>query len=101
MESSTLSNDQRAPSAEIVTRRVCEILGNVLGRAPLGPDDDFFEQGGDSLAAAEAAATIEDEFGYEMSIESIFTMSGVADLSMLVWEWTASRAGVEGGRGPA
>lgn len=73
------------PSAEVLTRRVREILGAVLGRAPLGPDDDFFEQGGDSLAAVEAAARIEDEFGYELSIENIFTVSGVADLSTLVW----------------
>jgi|HubBroStandDraft_2_1064218.scaffolds.fasta_scaffold1532559_1 hypothetical protein len=35
-------------------------------------------------AAIEAAATIEDEFGYELSIEDIFT-SGVADLSTPVW----------------
>jgi acyl carrier protein len=85
MESSTLSNDQPARSAEAVARRVSEILGAVLNRAPLAPDDDFLELGGDSLAAIEAAATIEDEFGYELSIEDIFTMSGVADLSTLVW----------------
>lgn len=35
--------------------------------------------------AIEAAATIEDEFGYDLSIEDIFTASGVADLSTLVW----------------
>jgi phthiocerol/phenolphthiocerol synthesis type-I polyketide synthase E len=85
MENSTLSNNQPAGSAEEVTRRVGEILGAVLSRAPLAPDDDFFELGGDSLAAIEAAATIEDEFGYELSIEDIFTASGVADLSTLVW----------------
>jgi phthiocerol/phenolphthiocerol synthesis type-I polyketide synthase E len=85
MESSTLNNHQPAWSAEAVARRVSEILGTVLGRAPLAPDDDFFELGGDSLAAIEAAATIEDEFGYELSIEDIFTVSGVADLSTLVW----------------
>ena len=80
-----MSIDQPARSAEAVTRRVSEILGTVLGRAPLAPDDDFFELGGDSLAAIEAAATIEEEFGCELSIEDIFKMSGVADLSTLVW----------------
>jgi len=85
MESSTLSNNQPARSAESVVHRVSEILGTVLGRAPLAPDDDFFDLGGDSLAAIEAAATIEDEFGYELSIEDIFVVSRVADLSMLVW----------------
>jgi phthiocerol/phenolphthiocerol synthesis type-I polyketide synthase E len=80
-----LTNDQTAPTPETVARRVGEILGAVLGMAPLAPDDDFFELGGDSLAAIEAAATIEDEFGYELSIEDIFTVSGVGDLSMRVW----------------
>ena len=80
-----MTNDQTAPTPETVARRVGEILGAVLGMAPLAPDDDFFELGGDSLAAIEAAATIEDEFGYELSIEDIFTVSGVGDLSMLVW----------------
>jgi acyl-CoA synthetase (AMP-forming)/AMP-acid ligase II len=80
-----MSNNQPARSAEAVARRVSEILGTVLGRAPLAPDDDFFELGGDSLAAIEAAATIEDELGYELSLEDFFTVSGVADLSTLVW----------------
>lgn len=81
-----MSNDQAVPSAETVTERVSEILGTVLGRAPLAPGDDFFELGGDSLAAIEAAAAIEEELGYELSIEDIFTVSGVADLSTLVWK---------------
>lgn len=72
-------------SAEAVARRVGEILGAALGRGPLAADDDFFELGGDSLAAIEAAATIEEEMGYELSIEDIFTASGVRDLSDLVW----------------
>lgn len=80
-----MSNDQTARSAGAVTSRVSEILGAALNRAPLAPDDDFFELGGDSLAAIEVAATIEDEFGYELSIEDIFRVSGAGDLSMLVW----------------
>jgi phthiocerol/phenolphthiocerol synthesis type-I polyketide synthase E len=80
-----MSNDQTAPSAGDVTSRVSEILGTALGRAPLAPEEDFFELGGDSLAAIEVAATIEDEFGYELSIEDIFRVSGAADLSNLVW----------------
>jgi acyl carrier protein len=81
-----MRDDLPARSAEVVAQRVSEILGSALNRAPLALDDDFFELGGDSLAAIEAAATIEDEFGYELSIEDIFRVSGVADLSMLVWK---------------
>jgi amino acid adenylation domain-containing protein len=92
---STLSSDQSYQSADAVARRVSEILGAVLGRAPLAPDEDFFEEGGDSLAAIEAAATIESEFGYELSIEDIFMQSGAADLSKLVWN------GLRAGSGPS
>jgi acyl carrier protein len=92
---STLSSDQTFQSADAVARRVSEILGAVLDRAPLAPDEDFFEQGGDSLAAIEAAATIESEFGYELSIEDIFMQSGTAELSKLVWN------GLRPGSGPS
>lgn len=30
-----------------------EVMGTVLGTGPLGPDDDFFARGGDSLRAIE------------------------------------------------
>jgi len=80
------SIDEPAGSAEAVARRVGEILGVALGREPLAADDDFFELGGDSLAAIEAAAVIEEELGFELSIEDIFIASGVGDLSELVWQ---------------
>jgi non-ribosomal peptide synthetase component F/acyl carrier protein len=81
-----MSSDQSTRSAEAVAQRVSEILGDVLGRAPLAASEDFFELGGDSLTAIEAAAALEEELGFELSIEDIFTASCVADLSMLVWK---------------
>jgi acyl carrier protein len=80
-----MNSDQSARSAEDVARRVREILGAALGREPLAAGDDFFELGGDSLAAIEAAAAVEEELGYELSIEDIFTVSDVTELSALVW----------------
>ncbi|WP_225944361.1 non-ribosomal peptide synthetase [Actinophytocola algeriensis] len=80
-----MNSDQSARSAEDVARRVREILGAALGRGPLAAGDDFFELGGDSLAAIEAAAAVEEELGYELSIEDIFTVSDVTELSALVW----------------
>jgi acyl carrier protein len=80
------NTDERADSAEAVAQRVAAILGAALGRGPLAADDDFFAAGGDSLAAIEAAAAIEEELGFELSIEDVFTASGVAELSDLVWQ---------------
>jgi thioesterase domain-containing protein/acyl carrier protein len=45
--------------------------GEVLERGDIGPDDDFFEQGGDSLAAVELFAVIDEEIRVELSLEDL------------------------------
>jgi amino acid adenylation domain-containing protein len=44
-------------------RRIATIWEELLGRGPMGLNDDFFESGGHSLLAARAAARITEEFG--------------------------------------
>ncbi|HEX4514372.1 MAG TPA: AMP-binding protein, partial [Polyangiaceae bacterium] len=52
------------------TAEICVALGRALGRAPLGPDEDFVRAGGDSLAALSASAAA-DERGLLLSPETI------------------------------
>jgi amino acid adenylation domain-containing protein len=52
------------------TAEICAALGRALGRAPLGPDEDFVRAGGDSLAALSACAAA-DERGVLLSPETI------------------------------
>lgn len=37
---------------------VSEVMGDILSRRPLGPSDDFFQEGGDSLRAVELIARL-------------------------------------------
>jgi amino acid adenylation domain-containing protein len=46
--------------------RVLGILRDILSREDLGPDDDFFEAGGDSLLALRMLIRLESEFGREL-----------------------------------
>ena len=50
-------NEYRAPRTE-EERQICEVFERVLGKTGIGITDDFFESGGDSLCALEAAAEL-------------------------------------------
>ncbi|WP_433498947.1 thioester reductase domain-containing protein [Sphaerimonospora sp. CA-214678] len=52
--------------------RVAAILAEVLGVGRVGLKDDFFELGGDSLAAAQAAARLRAETGVQISARMLF-----------------------------
>jgi acyl carrier protein len=53
--------DATAGSAPVAG--VCALWAEVLGRPEVGPDDDLFALGGDSLAVVRIAARTEDRFG--------------------------------------
>ena len=59
-------------------RKLTYIWQQVLGRDKLGASDDFFELGGDSLAATVLAAEIEATFGVQFSPADIINFSTVA-----------------------
>ncbi len=48
------------------------IFTDVLGVAPAGPRDDFFELGGNSLLAARAIARIGERFGVALRLQEFF-----------------------------
>ena len=47
-------------------------FGEVLGRHDIGPDDDFFHEGGDSLLALELLVRIEQRFGIRPRVSVLF-----------------------------
>jgi amino acid adenylation domain-containing protein len=53
----------------------------VLNRAGLGVNDDFFAFGGNSLLAMQAIAMARDEWGVDVSVRTFFLASTVADLA--------------------
>ncbi len=53
-------------------RKVVAVWERVLRLQPVGLDDDFFALGGDSLAALETAAILEEEVGYRIDDAAVF-----------------------------
>jgi hypothetical protein len=53
----------------------------VLGSDPSGPDDDFFEAGGHSLAAIQLVARIRARHGVEVPVACVFTHSTAGALA--------------------
>ncbi len=60
------------------------IFEEVLDRRPFGVDDDFFDYGDHSLAAAQIVGRVNDTFGVELPITAVFDSATVAELAVLV-----------------
>ncbi|MEU2957363.1 amino acid adenylation domain-containing protein [Streptomyces albidoflavus] len=58
-----------------------EVWEKVLGIAPIGPDDDFFELGGDSLTAVRLAAACRTRLGADVRQPTLFQAPTVAALA--------------------
>ena len=68
-----ISSDKRyvAPSTE-EEKAVCRIMETVLRTSPIGAEDDFFENGGDSLKAMEFVSLAGDQ-GIHINLQSCFS----------------------------
>ena len=54
------------PAASRTERPIIHVFEEVLARRGVGPDDSFFDLGGDSLASIEAALRLGEIFGYDV-----------------------------------
>jgi hypothetical protein len=67
------------PPRDDVEREVAAIFQQLLNRAPIGRNDDFFLQGGDSLAAFELQARLRSVFGASpANFHEDATVAGIA-----------------------
>jgi acyl-coenzyme A synthetase/AMP-(fatty) acid ligase len=76
---STSHNDQHPRTN--TEERVARIWQDVLCKDRIGPDDNFFEIGGQSLLAVRVAVRLREGFGMELPVSRIFEFQTLADLA--------------------
>lgn len=67
-------------------RQLVRLFESVLGRAPLGVEDDFFDLGGHSLQAMTVLSRIAQDFGTSLPLAALFQAPTVAQLARLLAE---------------
>jgi acyl-coenzyme A synthetase/AMP-(fatty) acid ligase/thioesterase domain-containing protein/acyl carrier protein len=72
----------RAPEGR--ERVLAELFGSVLAVDDVGLDDDFFDLGGDSLAAIELMAAIDEQFGVDVPPSTLLEAPTTAELAPLL-----------------
>lgn len=63
---------------------VVAVWREILGRDDIGVHDDFFELGGQSLAAAQVVARLTDAFAVDLPVTAVFERPTVAELAAAV-----------------
>jgi acetoacetyl-CoA synthetase len=80
-----LTNHEAAdPASQSVESIVQTIWEQVLGRRPIGRDENFFDAGGDSVRAMEVFALLERAIGTSLPISILHQAATVAKLSHLI-----------------
>lgn len=77
------TDDTLVPPADI-TELITEIYRTALNNPSLHADSDFFEAGGDSLAAFQVTARLRDAIGAEVPVALVFSYPSPADLADIV-----------------
>lgn len=77
-------------------RAIHEIWRELLGIAPLGIHDDFFELGGQSLLASQVCARIGQRFGVHVPVRALFQAPTIARLAAYLADGSAELAREDG-----
>lgn len=78
---SSVTDTRQGPDGSSMEAAIVEIWRTVLGRPEVTADTDYFEAGGDSLAAVEIVAAVEELSGQDLTIRALLdgrTPAGIA-----------------------
>jgi acyl carrier protein len=64
-----------------IEERLAQIVATLLGLEQVGIDDNFFLLGGHSLLAAQLIARVQDDFGVDLTLRTVFESPTLAALS--------------------
>lgn len=73
-------------TAQHTTAAVLDIVRQVLGDPRVGPNDDLFDAGFDSLTVVRTAARVRERFGVDLPLGTYFDAATVTDLAVAVEE---------------
>jgi acyl carrier protein len=79
--SAPTAESSSVPSSEVAAT-VLRLWREALGVHDAGPDDDFFELGGDSLVATRLVALLRAELGIAVSLLAVFENPTAAELAL-------------------
>jgi acyl carrier protein len=79
----TLSARFEEPTSP-VERSLARIWEDLLGTAPIGVNDSFFELGGNSLLATQLAVRLGETFPVEVPLRALFEAATIRDLARLL-----------------
>lgn len=82
--------DTAQPARSDTEARVLAVWQAVLARDVIGVHDDFFDLGGQSLAAAQVVARLNDTFSVDLPVTAVFELPTVAELADAVEEATGA-----------
>jgi len=84
-EAKTPSTSSQTFAAEDeTTRQLTLIWRELLGVASIGPDENYFDLGGDSILAVQLFAQIEHTLGAKLSLATLFDAPTIRDLARVV-----------------
>lgn len=67
----TTGREERSRDGDWIQLELLDIWKNLLGLAAIGPEDNFFQLGGDSLVAIQLVAQIQERFGITLSLRQL------------------------------
>jgi acyl carrier protein len=79
-------------SAREFSQIIGETWAEILGLPAVGPDDDFFELGGNSLIVAAAVARLGERLGIELPMRALFEAPTPVEMAELIAELRDERA---------
>ena len=73
---------------DTVEQRLRELWEQLTGLTDIGPEDDFFEIGGNSLAAVQLVSRIRETFGVQLSVGHLYETGRLRQLASVIRELT-------------
>jgi acyl-CoA synthetase (AMP-forming)/AMP-acid ligase II/thioesterase domain-containing protein/acyl carrier protein len=74
------ASDRSRPPRSSIERRIADVWCRVLGIERIGLEDDFFDLGGDSLAAVEMLEVMAELLGWEVPVADFLERPTIAEL---------------------